>query len=230
MNLIGDKILVRISKELRDSIFEKEIDTPNGKVKLWQAIQATDEMDERLSFLNVHTAIVEEVSHKIDWIKKGDTALINYDVCNSAERFVRKEGEDDIYWVQVNTTYHTEEKIAYQNIHSQRDQIVHSAGDYDTLSPLLGIIREGELIANNPYVFLTHESNIKTMVSKTGLMYEQEDKIFEREVLSVHPDNEDIAKGDRVVVDDFDIFAVKIGDFYAMDCINCCDILCVKYL
>lgn len=231
MKLIADKILVRISAALRESIYSKEvIDAKGEKVRLWKAEKETDYLDERASFLNVQVGIVDDVSEKVDWIKKGDIALLNYDVCNSPQRFYRGDGDDNIYFLEVNTTYHKEDNIAWKNRRNKRDEIVWLAGDYDQLSGLLGVIRGNEIIANAPYIFFKHESNIHTMVSPKGMMYDAAEKIIEREVLAISKESSEkygVKVGDIVTLDDYDLFDVKLSDDLAITAVNDCDILCV---
>lgn len=229
MKLIRDKILIRISSELRESIYSKEItDAKGNKIRLWKEARELDQLDERASFLNVQTGIVEDVSDKITWIKKGDIALINYDVCNSLQRFAYADGDDNIYWLDVNTTYHETDTIVFQNQKTKRDQIVSSKGDYDELSGLLGVIQGDRLIANCPYVFFRHESEIQTLVSLSGIMYDEEKKMIEREVIAIS--NESSLKygvnvGDKITLDSFDIFNVKLDDSHAITAVNDVDML-----
>lgn len=229
MKLIKDKVLIRISAEHRESIYSKEIVTNTGeKVNLWKAAREIDQMDERASFLNVQTGIVEDVSEKITWIKKGDIALINYDICNSEKRFAYADGDDNIYFLEANTTYHEEDEVAFQTQRTKRDQIVHSKGEIDELSGLLGVIRGSELIANCPYVMFRHESEIQTLVSPTGMMYDEDKKIIEREVLAISEESSlkyGIKVGDRVTLDSFDTFDIKLDDSLAITAINDSDCL-----
>lgn len=231
MKPLHDRIFVRITKESRENIYSKEIIRHDGtKVRLWKAMQATDDIDERQSFLNVQTGIVEAVSDKISWIKKGDMALLNYDVCNSPGRFLRKDGEDSIYFVEANTTYHDDDEVAYQNRRTRRDQIVHVKGDLCELSPLLGILRGDELIANDPYVFFDQISNIVTKVSAAKIMYTEKQKILTRKVIAIGEKSTEkygIKKGDTVMLDDFDSFSVKLDDDHGIDCINDEDVLAI---
>mgnify|MGYP006935482845 CR=1 FL=1 len=231
MKLIKDKILIRISSELRESIYSKEIlDSKGNKVKLFKNVKEDDYLDERASFLNVQTGIVEEVSDSTCNAKKGDIALINYDICNSPQRFYKADGDDNIYFLEANTTYHETDNIAYRTQRSKRDEIVWSAGDIDELSGLLGVISENKLMANPPFVFLKHQSNIQTMISPSGMMYDESKKIIEREVLAISEESSlkyGIKVGDIVTIDDYDLFSVRLDDQTAIDCINDQDILCV---
>lgn len=231
MKPLHDRIFVRITKESRENIYSKEIIRHDGtKVRLWKAMQATDDMDERQSFLTVQTGIVEAVSDKISWIRKGDLALLNYDVCNSPGRFLKKDGEDSIYFLEATTTYHQKDEIAYQSRRTKRDQIVHIKGELCELSPLLGILRGDELIANDPYIFFEQLSNIVSRVSPRGILYSEKQKILTRKVIAVgrlSTQKYGIKKGDTVMLDDFDSFSVKLDDDHGVDCINDEDILAI---
>lgn len=231
MKLINDKVLVRISAELRETIYSKDIIGSDGKVvKLWKAMREIDQLDERASFLNIQTAIVEDFGDGAAWLKKGDIALINYDICNSQSRIAYYDGDDTIFFLEANTTYHEEDEIAWQTQLTKRDQIVHSKGDYNELSGLLGVIREGVLIANAPYIFFKHEDNVQTLVSNTGLMYEQKQKMIEREIIAVSEETTQkygLKTGMKVVLDDYDTFDIKLNDDYFITAINDMDVLAV---
>ena len=117
-----------------------------------------------------------------------------------------------------------------KNRRNKRDEIVWLAGDYDQLSGLLGVIRGNEIIANAPYIFFKHESNIRTMVSKKGMMYDAAEKIIEREVLAISKESSEkygVKVGDIVTLDDYDLFDVKLSDELAITAVNDCDILCL---
>lgn len=231
MRILKDKLFIRVTKQNADSIYTKDIIRNDGtKTKLYINVPAIDGKDERQSGLTLQTALVEGVGEDIDWIKKGDTALINYDIYNSPTNFLYKDGDDRIYFISVNTTYHKETLIAYQNRKSKRDQIVHTAGELNELSPLLGIIRGDELIANDPYVFIENLSNKAMKVSGAGIMYTETQKIFDRQVLSVSKSTTErfgIKKGDLVKLDDFDIFTVKLDADNTISAVNDSDVLAI---
>ena len=231
MRVLKDKLFIRVTKQSSESIFSKEIIRNDGtKTRLYINVPATDNKDDRQSGLTVQTAIVEAVGEDIDWIKKGDTALINYDVYNSVERFMYKDGDDRIYFIEANTTYHKDTLVAYQTRKTKRDQIVHVKDEIDYQSVLLGIIRGDELIANDPYVFIENISNKKTMVSGAGLLYTQTEKIFDREVLAISKSSSErygIKKGDLVKLDDFDIFNIKLDADNTISAVNDADVLAI---
>jgi len=229
MQLLRDRILIRITKENRESIYSKKITREDGTVvNLWKTIPTKDDVDERASALMIQTGIVEEVSSAIDWIKKGDIALMNYDVCNSPQNFIKKDGDDSIYFLNVNTTYHKEDQIAYQTRKSRRDQIVFLKDDYNELSSLLGILRDEELIANDPYVFFDNESVFVSRVSKSGILYTEKRKIFDRKVIAASAATTErfgIKKGDIIKVKEADTFSIKLDEDHTIDAVNDVDIL-----
>jgi hypothetical protein len=231
MRILKDKLFIRVTKENAESVYSKEVTRNDGtKTRLYINVPALDNKDGRQSALTVQTAIVEGVGEDVDWIKKGDTALINYDVYNDVKRFLYKQGDDRIYFIEANTTYHKDTLVAYQNRKSRRDQIVHIEGELNELSPLLGIIRGDELIANDPYVFVENISNKSMKVSGAGIIYTETQKIFDRQVLSVSKATTErygVKKGDLVKLDDFDIFDVKLGADNTISAVNDCDILAV---
>jgi hypothetical protein len=224
MRLTKNKVFIRITKESRDSIFSKEITRDDGsKVKLWTNVEAMDN-DDRRATLFVQTGIVEAVADNLTDIKVGDTAIIDYKLCNMDDHVVYKDGEDIVYWLEAKTTYHEDDLIAYASRKGNRDQIAYLKGDYDTLSMLLGVVSHGRVYAREPYVFLEHQSNVISKVSPAGILYSETQSNYHRKVLASSPEshkNYGISPGNDVLVHDMDIFMVKLED-QQFDCI--CDV------
>lgn len=108
-----------------------------------------------------------------------------------------------------------------------RDRIVFEKGDYDELSSLYGVVRDSQLIAIEPYVFLQHEETKVMKVGDGGVIYEEDEKIISRKVLSVSQQSKDmlnVSAGDTVVCDDFDLFNISFGD-KKISAVNDIDIL-----
>lgn len=233
MKLLGDKILVRITKENRESIFSKEITRDDGtKVKLFINTPAQDDMDERKSRLFVQTGIVEAISDEVKGVKVGDIALLDYQLCNSVANFFSKDDNGEVFWLNATTTYHESDFVAYQTRRSKRDQIVHSRGDINELSMLLGIIRGDKLIAREPYCFFIHLPITRIITSETGIEYQEKDTILRRKVLAISEESSkkfNINIDDNVLVDDRDIFMVEY-DGKKIDCIQAEDILATEEL
>lgn len=230
MKLLGDKILVRITKDNRESIYSKEIVMDNGtKSKLFLTISA-EQMDERHNSLFVQTGVVEMVSDEVKGVEVGDIAILDYSLCNSMDNFFKSDENGDLYWLNATTSYHKQTEIAYQTRRSHRDQIIHKRGEIDMISMLLGIIRKDVLIARRPYVFLEHLPTTLIITTLMGIEYGQKQKTLTRKVLAVDEETTkrfSIKNGDMVIVNDPDIFMITY-DRKKIDCINDEDCLGVK--
>lgn len=239
MKVLGNRVFVRITKENRDSIFGKEITREDGsKVRLFLTVDAKEDED-RKAQLFVQTGIIEGVGtgayHNEDGsfipvgdVQVGDTAIINYTVCNSNDQIISKDDNGELYHVLATTTYHTKTKVIEADRKNKRDQIAYMKGDYEELSPLLGVLRGDKLIARAPYVFLEHQSNVIKVISKQGLHYQEKHKILKRRILSISKESSEkfyIDESDVIICDDFDLFSVKIGD-RTIDCIQDRDVMC----
>lgn len=242
MKVLGNRVFVRITKENRENIFSKEITRNDGsKVKLFLTVDAKEDED-RKSALFVQTGIIEGVGDgayndedgsfiDVGDIRIGDTAILDYQVCNLDRQLVSSDDNGDVYWISATTTYHTYDNIVYANRRNpkmpQRDQIAFKKGDYNELSMLLGIVRNDKLIARSPYVFLEHQTNIIGITTKQGIYYEEKHRVLNRRILAVS--NESTSKfgmkeGETVLIDDADIFTVKFGN-RTVDCIHDNDVL-----
>ena len=169
------------------------------------------ETDDRRYTLNIQSAEVVAVSDEIKDIYPGDIALLDYLVSVDNEKnLIEKTDDYELRCINAVTTIHKEDQISYANRKTRRDQIIARKGEYDIISPVLGVIRGDELIARNPYIFLEHESNVKKRVSAAGLLYEEIEMVYERRVLS--SGCEDVEADDILILSDFDVFHVKAGE------------------
>ena len=240
MKLIGDKVLIRITKQNRNSIFEKEIKCDDGRtVKLFVNVPAADAADARRSALFVQTGVIEEVSRNVENVEKGDIAIIDYTLCNADEKLFYNDENGDVYWCNATTTYHKDDHVIYANRKNPRDIKVWSRGDYDEVSPLIGVIRNDKLIARDPFIFLEHLPTIEEKETATGLIlpfakynrYDTGNKdknSLDRKVLACSKkatQNYGIEQGDIIRVNDSDVFNIKYGNSQ-IDCVNDRDIIC----
>jgi co-chaperonin GroES (HSP10) len=228
MQLLGDKVLIRFTKENRESIFSKWVTQNDGtKIQLFLSVDV-DAADERKSGLFVQTGIVEAVARSVRNILVGDTAIVDYMLCNDESKFVWEEDNGDkIYWTNAQTTFHRFDEIVYANRRTKHDTIVAKKGDIDELSSVYGIIRADQLIARQPFVFLQHEDNVIKKTTAMKIVYEEREESFERNVLASSEESErryGLRVGDRVLVNDRDIFALKL-DGQKVDCIMDMDII-----
>jgi|SRR5882762_3714636 len=227
MKLLKDKVFIRITNDTRDSIFTKDIIRDDGsKVRLFTNVGAQD-LDDRKATLFVQEGIVEAIADNVQGIEVGDTAIIDYKLCNMDERIVYKDDDGSVYWLEAVTVYHTEDLIAYANQNSPRDQLAYCKGDYDTLSMLLGVVRDGKVYSREPYVFLEQRPNVIARVSDAGILYNETESNYTRKVLTSSKESQDkfgIFPGNEIHVHDYDIFSIQAGGL-KIDCICSDDVL-----
>jgi co-chaperonin GroES (HSP10) len=222
-----NSVLVKITKESRDTVFTKKIKRDDGTfVDFVMAIPPDKESDNYSTFF-VSTGIIVGIGENVTGILINDIAILDYQVDNNEDIIVGYDGEDKLVCVDAVTTRHEEDYVVYATRQSKRDQIVYSKGDFDILSKLLGIIRNQELIARDPYVFLNHKTNVEKKQTKSGITYNETKYCFEREILSAPKETTEklgFKKGDRIMVSDFDIFDITVDD-KKISCIHDIDII-----
>jgi co-chaperonin GroES (HSP10) len=237
-------VIVKISKEARESLFTKKIIRDDGTVTdLFMYNPTTsDDTDHNARF--VSTGEVVFVGENIHHAQVGDVAILDYLVDNDETIIVGYDGEDKLVTVVAVTSYvgqdewvranrSTEENPTKQSFGQRlcpKDMLVSVQGDYETLTSVYGVVRDNEVISFDPYVFLVHESNTVQRVSAGGILYSETLKIFERKILAISKESEEkvgAKTGDTVVVDDFDIFDVVI-EGRKIHCMNDIDIITVK--
>lgn len=240
-----DYVLIKITKEAREALYNKKIKKDNGEEVLLfiQGDKGMDDADANSVF--VGSGEVVSVGDNVKNIHKGDLGLISYLCDNDEAIIVGYEGEDKIIAVKAITTRHDKKLMSYasrrpvkdgkgKNVYKDgklqtynRDRIVFEKGDYDELSSLYGVVRDSQLIAIEPYVFLQHEETKVMKVGDGGVIYEEDEKIISRKVLSVSQQSKDmlnVSAGDTVVCDDFDLFNISFGD-KKISAVNDIDIL-----
>lgn len=221
------KVLVKMSKDDKMSLFKKKILRTDGQlVDLFVNVPAEKD-DARASELFVTTGLVCAVGLGVADVRVNDVALLDYNVDNDDSIIISYDGGDKLIIVDAVTTYHDGDHIISASRKSSRDQVVWFRGDYDQTTNVVGVIRDDQIIAIDPFVFLEHESNVVHSVTKAGILYEENLKVYKRVVLAVSERSMrkyGIEKGEEVLVQDTDVFTVNYSD-KKVSCINDVDIL-----
>jgi co-chaperonin GroES (HSP10) len=207
-------VLVKITKESRDSVFEKKIRKDDGTlVDLCITVPPDKDMDRYAQFF-VSTGEVMAVGAAVKNVLAGDLAIIDYLVDNDESIIVGYEGEDKLVAVQAVTIRHEEDSVAYASRNSPKDQIIWCKGDYDLTTKIIGVLRGEELISLDPFVFLAHQPHVFQRETKSGITYEETTRTLEREVLAVSERSSNefgLQKGNVILCHEYDVFNVIIG-------------------
>lgn len=223
---IDNKIVVRITNQSIEEIFSHEIVRNDGTtVKICINAPANEEED-RISTLYASTGIVEIGN---DTIQKGDIAILTYDLFNDQTKILQDDENGRLLLVDPKTTYHEEDNIAFGNRNIPRQQIVWMKGEVNEMSQLLGIIRDGKFIVNDPFVLLYYKDEDE---EKEEGMFDIGSEIIERKVFSISEKSRvkyKIDIGDEITIREPDIFEVVIRET-KFQCCNDSDILMAKKL
>lgn len=240
-----DFVLVKITKESREALYNKKIKRHDGEEVLLfiGGDKGPDDADSNSIF--VGSGEIVAVGKNAKDLKCGDVALISYLCDNDDSIIVGYEGEDKLIAVKAVTTRHKEKRIAYasrrpvldskgnpvyKNGKAQtysKDTIIFEKGDYDELSSLYGAVRGDELITISPYCFLEHKETKVMKVGGGGVIFEEDEKIITRKILSVSQETKEligVEVGSIVIGDDYDFFTLQFGD-KKISAVNDIDIL-----
>lgn len=244
-NVHPDYVLIKITKKERDALYNKTIKRDDGEevVLFMQGDKGMDDADANSIFVGFGE--ITAVGKNLKNIEKGDIGLISYLCDNDETIIVGYDGVDKIIAVKAITTRHKEKLMSYasrrpvmdnkgQPVYKDgklqtynRDRLVFDKSDYEELSSLYGVVRGRELLAIEPYCFLEHKDTKVMKVGRGGIITEDDEKIINRKILSLSEDSSNrigVNVGDNCLMDDFDVFQIKIGTS-TLSCVNDIDLL-----
>lgn len=240
-----DYVLVTISKEAREALYNKKIKRDDGTEVLLFIGGDKGKEDADFNSVFVGTGVVSGVGSNIKNVSKGDTALMSYLCDNDESIIVGYDNGDKIIAVKSVTTRHKEKLMSYASRKPVRDnkgkevyqggklqtyskdRIVFDRDDYDELSSLYGVVSNDTIIPIEPYVFLEHEETKVMKVGSGGIIFEEDEKIITRKVLAVSEESNErigVSAGNIITGDDYDFFSLQFGD-RTVSCVNDIDLL-----
>lgn len=213
-----DSLMIKMMREDRDALFSKWIVRNDGtKVQLFLQSEPEKSSD-RSSSIYISSGEIVQVGSEVKGINEGDIAILDYTVDNFTDNILYFDDEGNKFIVvDATTTFHSGDHWVYASRNNPRDTLVSKKGDLDIISPVLGIVRNEELIARQPYVFINHLSNVVKKKSTFGITYEEEEEVMERTVLSVSEKSGikyGIKDGQIIMAKDSDVFDIKIKDYF----------------
>lgn len=216
MRTLGTNIIVSVSKNDIDGIFSKEVVDNQGNKKSITINVDADEMDDRAATLFVETGIVKSVGALANKgrivgseIESGDVAIISYSVFNDYTKFLYEKDGDKFFLVDSVTRYHDNELVVDGNRTYPKNQLVWRRGEVEALSELIGFIKNGCVVANDPYVFLEYEDE------QEPEKFKERPEVETRRILSVSEITNRkycVMDGDDVCVRFMDTFDISIKD------------------
>ena len=199
-----EKVLIKITQSEWNNLFSVWVTRHNGeRVQLFTDVEEKAGYERRFK-QNVSVGTVVAVGSKVSGILKGDIAIIDYLVTAQDDSLVGYQNGNRMVAIKAETTYHDSDSAPMFNMRK-----TYKKGDYDFLSPLIGVVRMGKIKAFSPYVFLKYQSNEKIMVGEGGLVREVEEGLCEREIIGADTKS-GYADGQKVLVHEMDLFSRHI--------------------
>lgn len=215
------KVLIKITRKQFSDLFSKWITREDGsKCQLFMEMEESDGYDRKFT-QNVSVGTVVAVGEKVEGILPGDMAIIDYLVSVGSDALIGFVNNDMLVSVNAKTTYHTSD--ALPNVDGRKAFV---KGDYDDLSPLMGVVRDGKAVAFSPYMMLVHKTNKIMIALPNGRLVEKQETISEREILSASTQS-GYKDGDTIVLKELDLFERTIDNKTISICFEG-DILCKK--
>lgn len=203
-----NKVLIRINKHDRKKTFEKDITRFDGEViQLITSLEA-NQGEEASYGQAVQVGDVIGVGANVDWVKEGDRAILDYTVdINDSNVVYAYSQHDKVVCINAISRYHDSDFIIPANKNRQTDQYVYRVGDLDESSMLIGVIRDGVILPNFPYVILAYRPIKQEYIQPKGTLHMMlvEESIISRTVIAVHPQSK-LKIGDVIVVESDSLF------------------------
>ena len=201
-----DRVLIKISKAAWDELFYKKIKRDDGEeVTLFTELEAGEGYDKRFT-QNVSVGAIIAVGANVKNVYLSDLAIIDYLVSNNEDYTIGYVNGDKIVSILAKTTYHTKDAKPFND-----GRKAYVKGDYDEVSPLLGVVRKKQVIAFPPYVFLNFKSNLIARVLPNGQVVKSVEQISKREILSAG-ENSPFKDGDEILLKEDSMFSRHISN------------------
>lgn len=196
-----DKVLIKITKSEWNDLFSVWITRHDGeRVQLFTDVEEKEGYERRFK-QNVSVGTVVAVGTNVSGVLKGDIAIIDYLVTAQDDSLIGYQNGNRLVSIKAKTTYHEYDSAPMFNMRK-----TYKKGDYDFLSPLIGVVRMGKVKAFTPYVFLKYESNEKLSVGEGGLVREVEHGLCKREIIGADAKS-GYVDGQKVLVHEMDLFS-----------------------
>lgn len=222
-------VMVKIRREDTESLYTKWITRHDGtKVQLFIQPEPDKDSDTR-SQTFVSFGEIVQVGEAVKGVEDGDIAILDYTVDNDMDNILYYD-EDKNKYIVINavTTFHEKDEWAYATRKNPRDAKICSKGEMNKISSLLGLVRKDRLIARCPYVFVNHEKSKVERKTVSGILYVEDVFVMKRSILAASEESTrrfGMREGQTVVVEDYDVFDIKLSDGKYIQCILDNDIL-----
>lgn len=208
---IPHHVLISIHEVDRIHLLEREVKRPDGgSVFLVFDELAPDEQEKSFSQA-VSVGTVVSVGDEVDGVQRGDIALLDYTVDKTDKFIVYKNGKEKVVRVDTRTIYKQEPLIIDANRRTPHPTVVHKAGDLESGTLIIAVVRDQIIYPMWPYLLLEHKPPREDLVVKGGVWTTNDKDLFsDRKVIAAHGKSF-YKPGDMVICESDGIFDRKLG-------------------
>lgn len=205
-------ILVSISEDDRDTLFNKKLKTPTGELLTTICVDIQNEFGSDPAFSqDVNIARVEDVGSEVKGIDIGDLVIIDYLVDTTPEFVIEEGWAGKTCVLDTRTEYYDESKKVPANRRTKVSAYVYKKGEMKSYSLVIAIIKGHTVIPNFPYIFMEHKKD-EDMIEVSGIQVKEAAKhVIERKILFTHLGCK-MEPGHTALVESDFIFQRRIGE------------------
>jgi hypothetical protein len=222
--LLPNRILVEITEEDRDRLFNKIITAVDGRqFNLITDIQSKNNTDKFYS-QTVNMGRVLDIHPDCKQVRIGDIVLFSNKIDSNDKWLVDKSQFRKQVSIIESLTRHTDDYLVPPSGPGRTPKYVWRKGDVDQTSHIVAIFRNDQLVSVEGIVIADYHNDDAGKRTYAGLIYDQERTQISNRVVKVPPpDNSlNLEKGDVVMVPadvilTYDFGPHKFDVFYAED-------------
>lgn len=205
-------ILIEISEDDRDKLFNKRLKTPTGELLTTICVDMPNEEGTDPAYSqDVNIATVLEVGAEVKNIGIGDQVIIDYMVDTTPDYTFEEGWSGKKCILDTRTIYYEETKKVPANRNAKVSTYVYKKGEMKSYSLVIAIIKKLTIIPNAPYIFLEHRKE-EEIISPAGIQFMDPVKqVIERKVLFTYLGSQ-FEAGLLAMVESEFIFQRKIGE------------------
>lgn len=222
MQAMPTKVLVRFkTDDYQNMLLGRPIKCDDGSI-----VQLTIKKDwkkdlDASSTVFRRTAEVVQVGRQVEGIEVGDIAIMDYKVDNDFSIIVDEDEEGKTVSCNGVSKYYDKTTFHYANRKNGKDTVIDVEGMLETVSDILGVIRNGKILAKDPYIFMKYKPSKGIQVSGGGIIFEETFNSMELEVISSSLRSKrmyNITEGSIVSIKEADTFPVEMpnGEIYLL--------------
>lgn len=207
---IPHHVLIGIAEVDRYRLLEQEVRRPDGGIVFLRYDELAPDEQEKSFSQAVSVGTVLCVGPEVDDVRRGDLAILDYTVDKTSKFVVYNDGSEKVVRIDTRTVYKQEPLVVDANRRTPHPTIIHKAGDLESGTLLIAVVRDGIIRPMWPYILMEHRKPREELVVKGGVWAENDKDLFsDRRVIASHAKSF-YKPGDTVICESDGVFDRKL--------------------